>query len=109
MTWANPGSPFAQLRPGEMKLAAVVLDDQVVPLVVWRTAAREAQRAVERPRGVEVGAREQGQGAEHWRTLDAPPPPLEDELEALLDDPPLVIAVPDGATSHHLAPKPLLP
>ena len=57
----------AEHRAAEMQLAALVLDDQVVPLLVRRPSVREPQPAIELCRCLEVAAREEGQRTKHHR------------------------------------------
>jgi len=51
----------------EQPLDAVLLDDQVVPLLRRRPPVREAEPLVERERGAEVAAREEREGSVHAR------------------------------------------
>src|SRR5579872_5290325 len=63
--------PLAEQRADEVELAAVVLDDQVVPLLGGRAAAREAETVVELGRRFQVATGEERQRAQHRPTLTA--------------------------------------
>src|SRR5438309_1404140 len=70
---AASGLSLPERRPDEVQLSALVLDDQVVPLLRRRPLAGESEGAIERLGRSKVAAGEQRKSAEHARDYRSPP------------------------------------